>query len=396
MASCCLSKNVRSSLSAQACLIVALAFACGCSGSSNVGVEPPALQKVLVVEARQQQVTDTIELVGRTQAFEQVDIKARVSGFLLRQHFTDGQLVQQGDLLFSIEPDQFEAIYLQALAQVEVAKARLKLAEKTLARSEKLLENKAVSQEEYEQNQAALAEAQAQLTVADADVARAKLDLDYTEVTSPISGRVESARLDVGNFVAGGFTGGTVLTTVINDTPIRAVANIDENVRLKITRRRQRIAGEEGPAPQVDKLSDLQIPCYLQLPDESGFPHEGVLEYAQARVDQQTGTSQLRGLFPNEDRLLTSGMFVRLQIPVSDSAPAVLIPDRAIGNDQATKFVYVVGEGNVVEMRPIQPGQLEGQWRVVEDGVQPGDRVMVAGLQLVRAGMKVAPELQSE
>jgi len=354
------------------------------------------LQKVLVAKARQQEVTDTIELVGRTQALEQVDIKSRVSGFLLQQHFTDGQLVQKGDLLFSIEPDQYEAIYLQSLAQVEVAKARLQLAEKTLARSEKLLENSAVSQEEFEQNQAAFAEAQAQLTVADADVARAKLDLDYTQITSPITGRVDRARLDVGNFVAGGFAGGTVLTTVINDTPIRAVANIDENVRLKITRRRRRMAGEDSPTPRVDKLAELKIPCSLQLADETGFPHEGVLEYAEARIDQQTGTSQLRGLFPNEDRLLTSGMFVRLQIPISDPATMVLVPDRAIGNDQATKFVFVVGQGDVVEMRQVRPGQLVGRWRVIEEGIRPDEKVVVAGLQLIRAGMKVAPELQSE
>ncbi len=346
-------------------------------------------QKVQVAPAIEKEVTDFVELVGRTEADERVRIQSRVSGFLLSKHFEDGQLVSQGDLLFTIEPDEYEAILNQSLAQIKVATTRLDMAEKTFARSKRLISDNAISQEEFDQNQAAVAEANALVTAAKANAARVKLDLDYTLVRSPITGRVDRSLLDEGNYVTGGLAGGTPLTTVVNDRPIKAVANVDESVRLKFMRRRREIAGDRFQ--ETDKLVDQNIPCYLQLQDESGFPHKGFLDYAEIQINQQTGTSQIRGVFANEDGLLKTGMFVRLRIPVSDPYPAVLVPDTAIATDQATKYVLIIDDKNDVQQRSVTTGDRQGKLRVLKSGVQANESVVVAGLQLVRPGMKVDP-----
>ncbi len=363
------------------------------TGAANLGSERPP-QRVTIVPAKQEQVTDYLELAGRTAASESVKIQARVSGFLQKKHFVDGQRVNAGDLLFTIEPEEYEAVYQQSVAQIEVAKTRLDMAQKTFARSQKLLDNSAISREEFEQNQAAVAEAQSLVTAANADAARVKLNVDYTQVKTPITGRVDRALLDEGNYVNGGLGGGTVLTTVVNDQPIKAIASVDENVRLKFMRRQRDVAGDNFK--QADKLTELQIPCDLQLQDEKDFPHKGILEYGETVIDQQTGTSQLRGIFDNQNGLLTPGMFVRLRIPVSKPYDAVLIPEVAIGTDQATKFVYVVNGENVVESRTVELGDRKGSMRVIKSGVNVNDSVVVVGLQLIQPKMKVDPVLQEE
>lgn len=351
------------------------------------GDRPP--QKVIFVAAAQHEVTDSIELVGRTAANERVEIQSRVSGFLQKTHFVDGQLVKAGDVLFTIDPEEYEADYLRSEAEIEVALTRLDVAKKTFARSKKLLENDAISHEEFDQNQSAVDEAQARVIVAKADAARVKLDVDYTSVKSPISGRVDRALLDDGNYVNGGLGGGTILTTVVNDRPIKAIANVDENVRLQFMRRLREIAGDEFK--QSDKLAELNIPCDLQLPDETGFPHHGVLEYGEIVVNEQTGTSQIRARFDNENGLLTPGMFVRLRLSTSDPHQAVLVPDVAIGTDQATKFVFVVNDQDKIEHRTVTLGSQEGDQRVIQKGLKANERVVVGGLQLIQPGMQVDP-----
>ncbi|TWU07526.1 efflux RND transporter periplasmic adaptor subunit [Stieleria varia] len=367
----------------------------GCRGAKDASSQRERpIQKVAFVPAKQDKVTDFVELVGRLAANETVDIQSRVSGFLLTTHFVDGQQVNKDDPLFTIEPDEYQAIYNQSLAAIDVAKTKLDLAEKTFARSKKLLDKNAVSREEFEQNQAAVAEAQANLKASEADAARVKLDLDYTKIISPISGRVDRALLDDGNYVTGGLVGGTLLATVVNDRPIKAVASVDENVRLKFMRRQREVGGEDFK--EVDKLVELQIPCYLQLQDEQDFPHEGILEYAEIKVDQQTGTSQLRGVFENKDGLLKPGMFVRLKVPVSDAYDAVLVPATAIGTDQATQFVYVINSADEIEHRTVELGDRKGKLRVVKSGVQAEESVVVAGMQLIQPGMKVEPVMREE
>ncbi len=366
--------------------------AVGCRPSSRApeGSERP-LQKVATFSAVEEQVTEYVDLVGRTTAFERVDIRSRVSGFLLKTHFQDGQRVSAGDLLFSIEPDSYQAIYNQAEAEVDVARAKLDLSEKTFTRSQDLIASAAISKAEFDENQSAVAEAHAALIAAEANAARVKLDVDYTAIKSPISGRVDRARLDDGNYVTGGLVGGTTLTTVINDVPIKAVADVDENLRLKFMRRQREAA--DGQFVEPDKLIELNIPCFLQLPDEEDFPHEGLLEYAQIDVDVQTGTSQIRAVFDNSDSLLNVGMFVRLRVPVSAPYSAVLVPDTAIGTDQATKYVYVVDSSNEIQQRPVEIGDLRRNMRVVKSGLEPSESVVVAGLQLIQQGMKVDPQM---
>ncbi len=366
----------------------------GCKPAGSAGSQSPLdklPQKVLYAPAVQEQVSEVVELVGRAAADQSVSIRSRVSGFLREIHFQDGQLVTEGELLFTIEPDEYQAIYDQSLAQIEVAKTRLDMAEKTFARSKKLIATQAISQEEFDENQARVAEARALTQSAEADSARVKLDLNYTQIVSPIDGRVDRALLDRGNYVTGGLGGGTPLTTVVQERPIKAIANVDESVRLKFLRRQREMAGEEFS--ETDKLAELKIPCYLKLQDEDGFPHEGFLDYAEVQVNAQTGTSQVRGVFENADGLIKPGMFVRLKIPVSDPLPAVLVPDTAIGTDQATRFVYVINDKQEIEHRSVELGDRREQLRVIRSGVQPGERVLVAGLQLVQPGMKVDPQL---
>ena len=372
-------------------------FSAGCRPADSAGDESTSdkpRQKVLYVPAVQRQVTEAIELVGRSAAYQSVSIRSRVSGFLNEIHFQDGQLVNERDPLFTIEPDEYQAIYNQSLAKVEVAETRLELAKKIFARSEKLIASKAISKEEYEENQTRVAESQAMKQSAEADKTRVQLDLNYTQITSPLTGRVDRALLDKGNYVTGGLGGGTALTTVVQDQPIKAIANVDENVRLRFLRRQRELAGDDFQ--ETDKLAELKIPCYLRLQDEEGFPHEGILDYAEVQVNAETGTSQVRGVFANANGLIKPGMFVRLRIPISDSRPAVLVRDTAIGADLATRFVYVINDKQVIEQRSVEIGDRQGSRRVILSGVQPGERVVVAGLQLVQPGMKVEPLLDEK
>ncbi|MEM9365276.1 MAG: efflux RND transporter periplasmic adaptor subunit [Planctomycetota bacterium] len=367
----------------------------GCGSSKTpTGGGDKSPQQVRVSPALEQKITDTIELVARTQADASVTIRSRVSGFLQETHFEDGQQVNEGDLLFSIEPDEYQAILNQANAQIDVALTKLELAQKTFTRSSKLLEANAVSQEEYDQNKAAVAEARAMVKAAQADAARVQLDVDYTKITSPITGRIDRALLDEGNYVTGGLTGGTALADVVSSRPMKAVANVDENVRLQFMRRQREIAGADFK--EADRLAEMQIPCELQLPDEDDFPRKGVLDYAEVKINQTTGTSQIRGVFPNDDGLLKAGMFVRLRIPVSDEYAAVMVPDLAIGTDQTTKFVLVVNDQNQVEERTITTGSRRGTLRIVRSGLNAGERVIVAGMQLVRPGATVDAQTVTE
>ncbi len=375
-----------------AVISMAITSGVGCQRSSKGlpdagGDRPP--QKVMFVPSAEHEVTDYIELVGRTAANESVEIQSRVSGFLQKTHFIDGQLVKADEVLFTIDPEEYEAVYLQSEAQIEVAITRWDVAKKTFARSQKLLDSDAISREEFDQDQASVEEAQARVIVAKADAARVKLDVNYTQVKSPIAGRVDRALLDDGNYVNGGLGGGTVLTTVVDDRPIKAIANIDENVRLQFMRRLREIAGDDFK--QADKMTELNIPCDLQLPDETGFPHKGVLEYGEIVVNEQTGTSQVRARFENESGLLTPGMFVRLRLPASEPHQAVLVPDVAIGTDQATKFVFVVNDQDKIEHRTVTLGSRHGDQRVIQTGLKANERVVVGGLQLVQPGMQVDP-----
>lgn len=350
--------------------------------------------KVIVRSATTRPLTDYDEFVGRTEASQSVEVRSRVSGFLRSIDFQDGDFVQQDQLLAKIEPDEYQAIHDQSLARIELQKTNLELAQSVLARSKKLVQGNAISQEEFDQNAAAVKAAQSQIIVAEADAARTSLDLKYTDVKAPIAGRIDQALVDAGNLVTGGLGSGTLLTRIVNDTPIFAYFDVDEASILRYIRREK---SETSGDQAMTALRDLEIQVELQLKDENDFPHKGVLDFLENRIDSQTGTIRLRGVFENSDRLLRGGLFVRVRIPTSEPYDAVMIPETAIGTDQNYKFAYVVGPDNVAERRTVELGRLIDQelgmtLRVIRKGIEAGESVIVKGVQRVQPGMTVKPE----
>ncbi|MFN5274353.1 MAG: efflux RND transporter periplasmic adaptor subunit, partial [Planctomycetota bacterium] len=293
-------------------------------GMVILGCEKPTIKpvatplKIATVQATSKQITDYDEFVGRTGAIETVEVRARVTGYVKQIHFSDGQMVQEDDLLFSIEPDVYQAAHQQALAKIELMKARVGLAKSKLARAKSLIDVKAISQEEYEENVAALTEAQAQETSAQADSQISALDLKYTEVRSPISGRIDRALITPGNIVTGGLGTGTLLTTIVKNDPMFVYFDVDEQSVLRYQRlERQKQPEDPSKTQSSNPLKSQEIPCFVQLGDEKDFPHRGKLDFLQNRIDDRTGSIKLRAVLDNKDNLLKSGMFVRIRVPVS-------------------------------------------------------------------------------
>lgn len=340
------------------------------AAQASAPAAPPA-PKVTVASVEQQLVTDYEELTGHVDAMETVELRARVSGHLESVRFQAGQLVQQGDVLFTIDPRWYRA-------QFDLATARSEVAAREAARAEKLLAAAAISGEEVESRRAAAAEARAALETA-------KLDLEHTEVRAPIAGRISRALVTPGNLVAGSPGNATLLTTLVSVGDAYVYADLDEATLLKFNRlaRENRILTRNG-----------RIPVDLQLSDESDYPRHGYIESTDNRVNPATGSLSLRLVFPNDDNALIPGLFARVRIPVSEPQSALLISERAIGTDQSQKFVLTVGEDNTVAYRTVKLGSVVDGKRVVREGLQPGDSIIVNGLQRVRPGMTVAPETQ--
>lgn len=341
------------------------------AAESTAPSAPPA-PKVTVAPVEQQLVTEYEELTGRVDALETVELRARVAGHLEAVHFQAGQLVNKGDLLFSIDPRWYQA-------QADLATARADVAAREAARAEKLLAAAAISSEEAEARRAAAAEARAALVTA-------RLDLEHTQVRAPIAGRISRALVTPGNLVAGTAGGGTLFTTIVATGDAYVYADLDEATLLKFNRlaREGRILMRNG-----------RVPVELQLADETGFPRHGYIESADNRVNPATGSLALRLVFPNDDNALLPGLFARVRIPVSAPQPALLISERAIGTDQNQKFVLAVGRDNTVAYRTVKLGTTVDGKRVVREGLQPGETIIVNGLQRVRPGMTVAPEPQA-
>lgn len=337
------------------------------SSASTPAAPPPP--KVTVAAVEQQLVTELEELTGRVDALETVELRARVAGHLESVGFRAGQLVQKGDVLFAIDPRWYRA-------QADLAAARADVADREAARAEKLLAAAAISSEEVEARRAAAAEARAALETA-------RLDLEHTQVRAPISGRIGRALVTPGNLVAGSAGGGTLLATIVASGDAYVYADLDESALLKFNRllREGRILTRDG-----------RIPVDLQLADETGYPRRGYLESADNRVNPATGSLALRLVFPNEDGALVPGLFARVRLPLSAPLPALLISERAIGTDQNQKFVLAVGRDNTVAYRTVKLGTTVDGKRVVREGLQAGDRIIVNGLQRVRPGMTVTPE----
>ena len=343
---------------------------------------PPPPPQVTVSKPLVREVMEWDEYTGRLEAVDTVDVRARVNGYLQSIHFKDGQIVKEGDLLFVIDPRPYQAELDRAEAELKLAQARLSLAQNDLARAKNLLSAKAISVEEADTRASDEKVAAATVQQAEAAVDAARLNVEFTQVRAPITGLISRKYVTEGNLINGG-TGGTLLTTIVSLNPIYCYFEADEQSFLKYNR-----LEKEGLRPDT-RQSDS--PAYLELADETGFPHKGYVDFLDNRIDTQTGTIRGRGVFENPGDILTPGLFAKIKIVGSAPYEAILLPDEAIGSDQSQKFVLVVNPENTVEYRQVELGPKINGFRVVRSGVKPGDRVIVKGLQRVAPGAVVSP-----
>jgi RND family efflux transporter MFP subunit len=366
-------------------LLAGTAALASCSDSQNRAAAPPP-PAVTVANPVKRTVTDQDEYVGRFVAIDSVEVRARLSGYLSDIHFQDGQLVKQGDLLFTIDRRPFQIVLDQARANLELARANLAFAVSDLARGQELLRNKTITEQIFEQRTQAKRVAEASVSAQEALVRSAELDLnEFTELRAPVAGRIGDRRVSVGNLVTGG-TGGntTLLATIVSTDPIRFEFTFDEAAYLRYQRlsnRGQDVTSREGG-----------VYVSLQLIDESDFVHSGSLDFVDNVIDRASGTIRGRAVFSNPEGLFTPGMFARIRVPGSPAYPALLVPDVAIGSEQARKYVLVVDKDNVARPKYVVLGDTNGGLRIVKEGLAADDRVVVNGVARVRPGQKVTPE----
>jgi RND family efflux transporter MFP subunit len=364
------------SLAPIAALILA---ACARNEAAEAPAAPPSVQAAKVVS---KPITEFDEFTGRFEAVERVEVRPRVSGYVTATRFAQGHEVKKGDILYVIDARPYQATLKHAQAEVTRARTQAALAASERVRATKLIEKRAISQEEFDARTSGNEQAAANLQAAEAAVESAALDLSFTEVRAPISGLVGRAEITAGNLVA---AGQTLLTTVVSIDPIYVSFDGDEQVYLKNVGLDLR-----GELPSS---RNSQNPVWAGLADEQGHPHEGVMVFLDNELDPNTGTIHARGLFKNPDRRFTPGMFARVKLVGSGKYDALLINDSAIGTDQSVKFVLRVGAENKIEYAPVKLGPLIDGLRVVREGLKTDDVIVVKGLQQVRPGMPVTPQL---
>jgi RND family efflux transporter MFP subunit len=343
--------------------------------------------KVTVAPVVQQATTDFDEYSGYTEASEAVEVRARVFGYLKTIDFKDGDLVDEGQTLFTIEPDEYTAIHNQSLSKISIWESKLAVAKANLARREKSVATGATTREEYEEYRAAVQEANAALVAAHADANRTAIDLKYTTIKAPIKGRIDKAMVSKGTLLTGGTGSGTLLTKIVNEQPMYVYFPVDERSLLRYMKQRSPSV-ETAPG----SLRKSGIKCFVKLANETEFKHPGDLDFVETEVSPSTGTAKLRGVFENKDHALASGLYVQVRIPTSKEYQALMIPERALATDQDIKFVYVVGDDDTAQRRTVELGGQRGTMRIVTSGLKAGEQVIVKGLQRVRPGQKVEAE----
>lgn len=355
--------------------------ACG-EAPKQAAPPPPA---VTVANPVQKKINDFDEYVGRFVAIDSVEVRARVSGYLEKVHFTDGQNVNEGDRLFTIDKRPFQNALDQARAQLAQAKANLAFAESDHIRGQQLVRDKTITEQTFEQRLQVKRTAEASVQANEALVRQAELNLQFTELRAPVAGRIGDRRISPGNLITGGASGNTsLLATIVSNDPIRFEFTFDEGSFLRY----ERIARNGGDIAS----RGAGVPVALKLIDEADFSHRGRMDFIDNVIDRSTGTIRGRAVFRNLDTIFTPGMFARVQVPASPPYDTLLVPDVAIGSEQVRKFVYVVGPDNTVSQKFLVLGQLSDHLRVVKEGLLPTDRVIVNGMVRAKPGAKVTPQ----
>ena len=351
------------------------------SGCEKAQSAPPPPQ-VTVAPAISRAISDEDQFTGHFESVNSVEVRPRVGGFVERVAFTEGALVHQGDVLFTIDARQYQAEAARAEAVLAQARTRKELADMELERAQRLVSTQAISREELDARTSGRAESDAAIKAAEAAVRLAKLNLDWTVVRAPITGRVSRAEVTSGNLVQAGPPAATLLTTIVSLDPMYVYFDSDEQAYLKYMQVRQAGSGARAVGRTV----------YVGLASESGFPHEGTVDFVDNRVDRSAGTIRVRAVMPNKSLLFTPGLFARVRLVDGNRHEATLIQDRAIGTDQDRKFVLVLKDDNTLAYRPITIGRVVDGLRTVESGLAPGERVVVNGQMRVRPGMKVVAQ----
>lgn len=364
-------------------LTFSVAVAVAACSESQATPQAPAAPPVSTAEVIYKPITEWNEFTGRLEAVKTVEVRPRVGGYIQAVAFKEGALVKKGDLLFQIDPRPFQAEVSRLKAEQSAAESKLALAKSDFERAKRLKDQNAIAVEEFDHLGEAVQSALAQLQATQAALATANLNLEFTRVNSPIEGRASRAVVTEGNLVSGGPSGATLLTTVVSTDKMYAYFDADEQTYLRYAR-----LSREGSLPSARNAS---LPARLGLVGETGYPHEGMVDFLDNQVNPASGTIRVRAVFDNSKGELTPGLFARVQLPGSATREGVLINDRAVGTDQGKKFVLVVDKANVAQYRPVETGPLVDGLRVVRSGLKEGDVIVVNGLQRVRPGMQVAP-----
>ena len=360
-------------LSSLACL--------GLAGCGSESPAPPPPPEVTVAEVRAEEMAEWDEYQGEFEAVDAVEVRPRVSGHLLRVAFTEGKEVKKGAVLFEIDPEPYQATLDQREADLTRGRARLSLNERDAERGERMVAAQAISQEEQDTRLTLVSEARAAVQAAEAAVRAAQLDLGFTKVRAPVSGRTSRAEVTEGNLVTAGPGGSTLLTTVVSLDPIYVYFEGDESAYLRYA--------------QLDRSGERRSsrtarnPVQIGLADEAGFPHSGRMDFVDNRLDRETGTIRARAVVSNRERRFTPGMFARVRLLGSGVRRVNVIPEVAVSTDQDRKFVFVLA-GDTVAYRPVTLGrQVDGQRRIIQDGLKPGEQVVVNGFARIRPGVRV-------
>lgn len=366
---------------------ICLGFVAGCKSDVPAAAPTPP-PEVTVSRPTEREVTDFLDFTGRTESPQFVEIRARVAGQLLKIKFQDGQEIKENQPLFEIDPRPFDASLGQAEAALARAKATLEQTTAQVARYVELRKSNAVSQQDLEISIADKGVALAAEAAAVQQIVKAKLDVEFATITAPISGRVSRSNVAVGNQISPNLDASGVLTTIVSLDPMYVYFNVDEQSLLHY----KEVLRKSGVLLRMSHVKELNLPVKIALAGETGFPHQGTLDFVDNQVNASTGTIRARAAIANKDQTFVPGLFTRVRLPVGEPHRELLISDRAIATDQNLRYVLVVNDKDEVERRDVSLGSVSDGERVITSGLKPTDRVIVNGIQRARPGAKVAPK----